>query len=73
MNTYGLLSRSDSNQSQMIRVDRRSHLQTESAKFDAVIEDIVGRHKLGQPVLVGTESVEKSEVLSRKLDQHGAS
>lgn len=40
---------------------------SEEDKFNAVIEEIVGRHELGQPVLVGTGSVEKSEYLSRKL------
>jgi preprotein translocase subunit SecA len=40
---------------------------SEEDKFAAVIEEIVGRHAAGQPVLVGTGSVEKSEYLSRKL------
>ena len=56
----------------MIRVDQADLIyKTEASKFDAVIEDIVARNKVGQPVLVGTVSVEKSEVLSRKLQQHG--
>ncbi|MEK7295722.1 MAG: preprotein translocase subunit SecA, partial [Actinomycetota bacterium] len=72
MNTYGLQVVPIPTNRKMIRVDQADLIyKTESAKFDAVIEDIVGRHKLGQPVLVGTVSVEKSEVLSRKLDQHG--
>ena len=37
--------------------------RTEKAKFNAVVEDIAERHALGQPVLVGTVSVENSEVL----------
>lgn len=41
--------------------------RTEAAKFDAVVEDIVERHAAGQPVLVGTTSVEKSERLSKML------
>lgn len=45
--------------------------KNEIAKFDAVVKDIVERHKAGQPVLVGTTSVEKSEYLSRKLAQSG--
>jgi len=49
----------------MIREDRPDVIyKTEKAKFHAVVEDIVERHQAGQPVLVGTVSVEKSEVLS---------
>ncbi|MFV0308129.1 MAG: preprotein translocase subunit SecA, partial [Desertimonas sp.] len=43
----------------------------ETGKFDAVVEDIAERYELGQPVLVGTVSVEKSELLSRQLNQRG--
>ena len=43
----------------------------EVGKFDAVVEDIASRYEAGQPVLVGTVSVEKSEYLSRQLDQRG--
>jgi preprotein translocase subunit SecA len=45
--------------------------RTEEAKYDAVVEDIVERHAKGQPVLVGTVSVEKSEYLGHKLRQRG--
>ena len=45
--------------------------KTEGAKFLAVAEDIVKRHKAGQPVLVGTVSVEKSEELSAVLTKRG--
>ncbi|SDQ08879.1 preprotein translocase subunit SecA [Quadrisphaera sp. DSM 44207] len=41
--------------------------KTEAAKFDAVVEDIAARHAAGQPVLVGTTSVAKSEYLSQQL------
>ncbi len=41
--------------------------KTESAKFNAVVDEIVQRHKNGQPVLVGTISIEKSELLSHVL------
>ncbi|MBW8750582.1 MAG: preprotein translocase subunit SecA [Propionibacteriales bacterium] len=41
--------------------------RTEEAKFNAVVEDLVERHRTGQPVLVGTTSVEKSERLSGLL------
>ncbi|WAL40345.1 preprotein translocase subunit SecA [Brevibacterium sp. BRM-1] len=40
-------------------------------KFDAVVDDIAERHAEGQPVLVGTTSVEKSEYLSQKLAKKG--
>ncbi len=45
--------------------------RTEQAKFDAVVEDIVERHSNGQPILVGTTSVEKSERLSKQLKKRG--
>jgi len=56
----------------MVRMDRSDVIyKTERAKFDAVLEDIVERHALGQPVLVGTVSVENSEVLSQMLRKRG--
>ncbi len=45
--------------------------KTEQAKFNAVIEKIIECHKKGQPVLVGTISIEKSELLSKMLARHG--
>ncbi|MDL4776006.1 MULTISPECIES: preprotein translocase subunit SecA [Thermomonosporaceae] len=45
--------------------------KTEQAKFEAVVEDISERHEKGQPILVGTTSVEKSERLSRMLKRRG--
>jgi preprotein translocase subunit SecA len=45
--------------------------RTEDAKFKAVIADIVERHRKGQPVLVGTASVEKSELLAQYLTRAG--
>jgi preprotein translocase subunit SecA len=45
--------------------------RTEDAKFAAVVEDIAERHATGQPILVGTTSVEKSERLSKLLRQRG--
>ena len=56
----------------MIREDKSDLLyKSEQAKFTAVIEDIIERNKAGQPVLVGTVSVEKSERLSKELRKHG--
>jgi preprotein translocase subunit SecA len=56
----------------MARLDQRDLVyRTEEAKFHAVVEDIAERHRNGQPVLVGTVSVEKSELLSGLLKQKG--
>src|SRR3954462_7121295 len=56
----------------MIRIDQPDLVyRTEEAKYDAVVEDIRERHEKGQPVLVGTVSVEKSEHLSQKLTKLG--
>jgi preprotein translocase subunit SecA len=56
----------------MVRKDNSDVIyKTEEAKFDAVVEDIVERNTKGQPVLVGTTSVEKSEVLSQMLRRRG--
>ncbi len=52
----------------MVRKDQPDLVyRTEEAKYDAVVEDIAERHKRGQPVLVGTVSVDKSQHLSDKL------
>ncbi|MFC8191144.1 preprotein translocase subunit SecA [Cellulomonas sp. NPDC057328] len=56
----------------MIRIDQKDLVyKSEEGKFDAVVADIVERHAKGQPVLVGTTSVEKSELLSSKLKKQG--
>ncbi len=56
----------------MIRADQRDMVyQTAQGKFDALVDDIVGRHEAGQPVLVGTVSVEKSELVSKMLKRKG--
>jgi len=56
----------------MVRHDEADLVyRTESAKLDAVIEDVAERHDLGQPVLVGTASVEKSEIVSTLLRRRG--
>ena len=56
----------------MARVDQKDLVyRTEEAKFEAVVEDIAERHTKGQPVLVGTTSVEKSELLSGLLKKKG--
>jgi preprotein translocase subunit SecA len=54
----------------MIRKDQTDLIyKTEEAKFDAVVDDIAERHEKGQPVLIGTTSVERSEYLSRQLQR----
>jgi preprotein translocase subunit SecA len=56
----------------MCRLDQGDFVyKNEDGKFDAVVADIVERHAAGQPVLVGTVSVEKSELLSAKLKKQG--
>ncbi len=45
--------------------------RTEAAKFRAVVRDIIAAHEKGQPVLVGTVTIEKSELLSRLLQKEG--
>ena len=56
----------------MIRKDQPDLVyKNETAKFAQVVEDIAERHAAGQPVLVGTTSVEKSEYLSRLLAKKG--
>ena len=58
----------------MIRRDEGDLIyKTEEGKFNAVVEDICERYEQGQPVLVGTASVERSEHLSNLLDKKGVS
>jgi len=56
----------------MVRLDEQDEIfKTEDAKWNAVTEDIVRRNEAGQPVLVGTVSIEKSERLSGYLRRRG--
>jgi preprotein translocase subunit SecA len=56
----------------MIRTDRNDQVyKTKNGKWHAVTREIVARHEASQPVLVGTVSVEVSELLSRELAKHG--
>ncbi|TCJ22423.1 preprotein translocase subunit SecA [Nocardioides jejuensis] len=56
----------------MARIDQADLVyRTEEAKYHAVVEDIAARNKAGQPVLVGTVSVEKSEHISQLLKKKG--
>ncbi len=57
---------------EMVRKDQSDLVyKTEAGKFAAVAQDIVERHRKGQPVLIGTVSVEKSEELSAVLRKNG--
>jgi preprotein translocase subunit SecA len=56
----------------MIRGDRNDQVyKTKEGKWAAVIKEIVARHENGQPVLVGTISVEVSELVSQRLTERG--
>ncbi|MFD9907467.1 preprotein translocase subunit SecA [Streptomyces sp. NPDC059063] len=56
----------------MVRKDQSDLIyRTEVAKFAAVVDDIAEKHEKGQPILVGTTSVEKSEYLSQQLSKRG--
>ena len=70
--TYGLEVVSIPTNKAMIRADNPDLIyKSEAAKFEAVADDIKERHEAGQPVLVGTISVEKSERLGRLLEKRG--
>src|SRR5215207_1118604 len=72
MNTYGLQVVPIPTNMPTVRKDQADLIyKSEVAKFDAVVEDIVDRYETGQPVLVGTISVEKSEYLSQQLRRRG--
>jgi preprotein translocase subunit SecA len=72
MNTYNLAVVPIPTNREMVRADQADLIyKSEQAKFSAVVQDIEEKHKLGQPILVGTVSVEKSELLSRLLDKRG--
>ena len=72
VSTYGLHVVCVPTHRPTVRDDRPDLIyKTEDAKFDACVEDLRGRYERGQPVLVGTISVEKSEKLSRLLDKEG--
>ncbi|MGO4614848.1 preprotein translocase subunit SecA [Nocardia sp. 2YAB30] len=56
----------------MIRADQSDLIyKTEEAKFSAVVDDVTERHENGQPVLIGTTSVERSEYLSKQFTKRG--
>ncbi|MDH4169483.1 MAG: preprotein translocase subunit SecA [Acidimicrobiia bacterium] len=70
--TYGLQVVPIPTNRPTVRDDQQDLIfKTEEAKFGAVVEDVVERHERGQPLLLGTASVEKSEVVSRLLEKRG--
>ena len=72
MNTYGLAVVPVPTNRPVGRVDQADLIyKTEAAKFGAVVDDIAERYERGQPVLVGTVSVQKSEHLARLLAKRG--
>ena len=72
MSTYSLGVVPIPTNNPMIRKDQSDLIfKNEEVKFNMVVEDIFERHQTGQPVLVGTTSVEKSEYLSKLLAKRG--
>ena len=72
MSTYSLGVVPIPTNNPMIRKDQSDLIfKNEEVKFNMVVEDIFERHQSGQPVLVGTTSVEKSEYLSKLLAKRG--
>jgi len=56
----------------MVRLDQNDQIfKTKDGKWQAVLDEIVSRHEAGQPVLVGTVSVEVSEMISEALKRQG--
>ncbi len=73
-NTYKLSVVPIPSNQPLIRLDQPDLIyKTEDAKFAAIVEDVRERSDLGQPILLGTASVEKSELLSRELSKAGIS
>jgi preprotein translocase subunit SecA len=72
MNTYGLGVVPIPTNRELARMDQADLIyKGEVGKFAAIIDDIEERHAKGQPILIGTISVEKSELLSRMMTQRG--
>ena len=56
----------------MVRLDQNDQIfKTKEGKWKAVLDEIVARHEIGQPILVGTVSVEISEMISEELKRNG--
>ena len=71
-NTYGMDAVAIPTNKPVIRIDHEDVVyKTKKEKFNAVVNDIVATHEKGQPVLVGTITIETSEMLSRMLKKKG--
>ena len=71
-NTYGLHVVPIPTNLPIVRKDQVDFIyRSEMGKYNALVEDIIERNEKGQPVLVGTISVEKSELVSDLLDKRG--
>ncbi|MFH1187523.1 MAG: preprotein translocase subunit SecA [bacterium] len=69
---YGLVVVSVPTNQSVIRQDKHDLIyKNESGKFQAIVDDVKRRHEKGQPVLIGTISIEKNEILSRLLEKNG--
>ena len=56
----------------IVRIDYPDSVyQTEAGKFKAVVDEIKGKHAKGQPILVGTITIERSELISKMLKKEG--
>ena len=56
----------------ILRIDEQDLIfYTEKAKLNAIVEEIIEKHKKGQPILVGTANVDKSEIISREIAKRG--
>jgi len=56
----------------VLRIDEQDLIfYTEKAKLNAIVEEIIEKHKKGQPILVGTANVDKSEIISREIAKRG--
>ena len=72
MDIYGLGVVEIPTNKPIARVDEHDQVyRTTGEKFDAIVEEIKKAHERGQPVLVGTTSIEKSEILSGLLKEEG--
>ncbi|MEC9210781.1 MAG: preprotein translocase subunit SecA, partial [Actinomycetota bacterium] len=71
-NTYGLHVVPIPTNLPIVRKDQVDFIyRSEMGKYNALVEDIIERNEKGQPILVGTISVEKSELISELLDKRG--
>ena len=71
-NTYGMDAIAIPTNRPVARIDHEDAVyKTKKEKFEAVVNDVVASHEKGQPVLVGTITIETSELLSKMLTKRG--